>query len=101
MNVQVQSIHFDADRKLIGFIQDRLGKLTLFHDHILGSEVFLRLDHDGDRRENKVVEVKVMVPGRELFAKRQSKSFEDATDQVVEALRKQVQRSKDKVRNPS
>jgi putative sigma-54 modulation protein len=94
MNVQVQSIHFDADGKLIDFIRTRLNKLEQFHDGIVGGEVFLKLDHDSDNRENKVVEVKLTVPGRELFAKRQSKSFEEATDQVAEALRRQVLRSK-------
>jgi putative sigma-54 modulation protein len=94
MNVNVHSIHFDADNKLVGFIRERLQKLTLFHDRILSSEVFLRLEHDGDDRRNKVVEVKMAVPGRELFAKRQSKSFEEATDQAAEAIRRQLERSK-------
>ena len=94
MNVNVHSIHFDADTKLVGFIRERLQKLSLFHDRILSSEVFLRLEHDGEDRRNKVVEVKMAVPGRELFAKRQSKSFEEATDQVAEAIRRQLERSK-------
>jgi len=94
MNVNVHSIHFDADTKLVGFIRERLEKLTLFHDRILRSEVFLRLEHDGDARRNKVVEVKMAVPGRELFAKRQSKSFEEAADQVADAIRRQLERTK-------
>ena len=94
MNVQVQSIHFDADQKLIAFVQDKLGKLTLFHDRILNAEVFLKLDKDTSNRENKVAEVKLAVPGRELFSQRRSKTFEEAIDQATDALRRQMERTK-------
>ena len=101
MNITVQSIHFDADMKLIAFIRDKIQKLTLFHDHILGAEVFLRLQKDGAHRENKVVEVRLTVPGRELFAKRRNGSFEAAADEAVEALRRQIERSKVRLRKAS
>ena len=80
MNVNVHSIHFDADVKLVSFIKEKLSKLNQFHDSILSGEVFLRLEHDGDNRENKVVEIRLAVPGNDLFAKRQGKSFEEALD---------------------
>ncbi len=101
MNINVHSIHFDADEKLIGFIREKLQKLTQFHDHIVGAEVYLRLDHDSSRRENKVAEIKLMVPGPELFAKRQSKTFEEATDEAAEALRRQMERTKARIRKTS
>lgn len=98
MNVNVQSIHFDADRKLLTFIKDRLSKLGQFHDNILSADVFLRLEHDGDRRENKVVDIRLAVPGREHFAKRTAKTFEEAATDTVEALRSQVERTKERLR---
>lgn len=101
MNVNVHSIHFDADVKLVGFIKEKLSKLTQFHDSILSGEVFLRLNKDTEHHENKVVEIRLAVPGRELFAKRHSKSFEDATDQAVDALRRQAQRNKVRLREAS
>ncbi|MEO8066769.1 MAG: ribosome-associated translation inhibitor RaiA [Flavobacteriales bacterium] len=94
MNVQVQSIHFDADQKLIAFVQEKLGKLTLFHDHIVKAEVILKLEKDTADRANKVAEVKLAVPGRELFSQRRSKTFEEAIDQTAEALRRQMERTK-------
>lgn len=97
MQVQVHSIHFDADQKLIAFIQEKISKLTLFHDEIIGGEVFLRLDK-ADNKENKVTEIKLLVPGKDLFAKRQCKSFEEATDDAVEALRRQIKKQRDKSR---
>jgi putative sigma-54 modulation protein len=98
MNINVRSIHFDADVKLIAFIQDKLVKLDQFHDNIMGGDVFLRLDHDSANRENKVVEIRLAVPGRDHFAKRQAKSFEEAAIDAVDALRSQVERAKERLR---
>jgi putative sigma-54 modulation protein len=101
MNVTVRSIHFDADVKLTGFIQEKLSKLLLFHDNIIAAEVFLRLEHDGDNNENKIVDIKLVLPGRELFAKRQSRTFEEASMNTVEALRSQLVRTKERLRAAS
>ena len=101
MNVNVQSIHFDADTKLVTFIKEKLAKLSQFHDSILAGEVFLRLEHDGENRENKHVEIKLAVPGKDLFSKRQAKTFEEAAIAAVEALRSQVTRSKEVLRKAS
>ncbi|MBI1837181.1 MAG: ribosome-associated translation inhibitor RaiA [Flavobacteriia bacterium] len=95
MDIQVHSVHFTADKKLIDFVNEKVGKLELFYDNIIASEVFLRLDKDQEG-ENKVAEVKILIPGKELFAKKQCKSFEEAADLAVEALRKQVNKHKDK-----
>lgn len=97
MNVQVHSIRFDADSKLINFIQSKVNKLDVFYDEITSTDVYLRLDKN-HQDGNKVAEIKMNIPGKELFAKRQCKSFEEATDLAVEALRKQIKRSKGKQR---
>ena len=97
MDIKVHSIHFDADVKLISFIQGKVSKLGMHFDNIVTSEVFLRLDKSKDM-DNKVTEIRLAVPGKELFAKKQCKSFEEATDLAVEALRRQVTRHKEKMR---
>lgn len=96
MEVNIQSVHFDADIKLIDFIKEKVGKLSLFFDHIVGAEVILRVNKS-DVNENKLVEIKLMIPGKDLFAKKTSKSFEAATDEAVEALRKQLAKHKGKI----
>jgi len=96
MKLNVQSIHFDADQKLIDFIQRKVDKLETFYDEILGGDVFLKLGKGEHARENKIVEIKLFVPGENLFAKDQSTTFEAATDQVVEALRSQLLKFKEK-----
>ncbi len=92
MKLQIHSIHFDADQKLIDFIQKKLDKLETFYDRIVDGEVFLRLNNTGV--ENKTVEIKLNVPGDQLFAKEEAKSFEEATDQATEALRRQLRKTK-------
>ena len=95
MDFKVNTVHFTADQKLIDFIHGKVKKLELMNDDIISSEVYLRLDKDS-AHENKVAEVKIHIPGHELFAKKQCKSFEEAADQAVQALKKQVERHKPK-----
>ena len=94
MKLQVHSIHFDADSKLINFIQRKIDKLETFYDRLVDGEVFLRLNNEGI--ENKTVEIKLKVPGSQLFAKEQARSFEAATDLATEALRNQLKKFKTK-----
>ena len=98
MKVKVQSIHFDADSKLINFIENKVDKLTHFYDQIIDSEVFLRLDKSNSH-ENKIAEIKIHTPGKTLFAKEQCKTFEEAIDLSTEALRVQVKKYKGKLVN--
>lgn len=97
MRLQMHSIHFDADPKLLGFIQKKLEKLETFYDRITGGEVFLRLDKsDSSKIRNKVLEIKINVPGGELFVKESGKTFEEATDVALEALKSQIKKFKSK-----
>lgn len=95
MQIQIHSIHFDADQKLIDFCHKKMEKLSTVHEKITTTEIFLRLDKD-TTNENKVAEIKMKVPGKELFASRQCKSFEEAVDLSVEALKNQMEKYKGK-----
>ena len=95
MQVNVHSIQFKADSSLIHFIESRIQKLQLFHDKLITAEVFLKLDKNNEIG-NKIAEIKLHAPGKDLFAKRQASSFEEATDLVTEALRRQIKKLKGK-----
>ncbi|HOB85753.1 MAG TPA: ribosome-associated translation inhibitor RaiA [Bacteroidales bacterium] len=97
MNIQIHSVRFDADKKLIDFVNQKLGKLTQYGEDIVNCEVYLRLDKDSTR-ENKISEIKLDISGGPLFARRQSKTFEEATDGAVSALKKQITKHKQKKR---
>src|SRR6195952_4768715 len=95
MKITVQSIRFNADKKLLDFIQKKVDKLETFYDHIISGEVYLKLENVEDEA-NKITEIKLMLPGNQLFAKEQCKSFEEATDLAVESLKKQIDKHKRK-----
>lgn len=97
MKIGVQSIHFNADRNLLAFIQRKTSKLDLFFDQIISGEVYLRVVKVADEA-NKIAEIKLLMPGMTLFAKEQCKTFEEATDLAVESLRKQIHKYKNKVK---
>lgn len=95
MKLKVSSLKFDADEKLLDFVQKKADKLDTFYDKIIDGEVNMHLEKS-ERKENKIVEIKVNVPGTVLFAKEQSSSFEAAADEAIEALRRQLKRHKEK-----
>jgi putative sigma-54 modulation protein len=97
MKIKVQSIHFTADKKLLQFVEEKVDKLSQFYDSIIDTEVYLRLDKS-ENSENKIAEIKINTPGKTLFAKEQCKTFEEATDVAIEAVRKQITKHKDKIR---
>jgi putative sigma-54 modulation protein len=96
MKLQMQSLRFDADQKLIDFIQAKADKLDKFYDRIIDGEVIMRLEKDNEM-ENKIVEIKLNIPGGQLFAKERSRTFEAAADETVESLRRQLKKYKEKM----
>jgi len=97
MNIRINAVRFDADNKLEQFIEKKVKKLAQYFDDILNAEVFLRLENTTEL-ENKVVEIRLDVPGSDLFARKQSKSFEESTDSAVAALKQQILKHKEKLR---
>ena len=97
MNIMINSVHFKADIKLEAFIKEKLQKMQSIYEGIIGSEVMLKLENS-EPHDNKMVEIRLIVRGYDLFAKKQAKSFEEATDQALEALKKQLIKHKEKIR---
>lgn len=97
MDIKIHSIHFDADSKLEDFVEKKVNKLEQFYDNIIGAETFLRYEKE-QAPENKIAEIKLQIPGSDLFAKKQSSTFEEATNLAVDALRKQLTKRKAKQR---
>jgi len=95
MTMNMQSVGFKADKKLEAFINQKLSKLNKFDNNICDYNVILNIENS-DPKANKVVEVKINVPGNELFARKQSNSFEAAAELVADALRIQILKNKEK-----
>ncbi|MDA3906125.1 MAG: ribosome-associated translation inhibitor RaiA [Bacteroidales bacterium] len=97
MDININSIHFTADKKLKHLISTKVNKLTTFHDGLLSADVNLKIDKS-ETGKNKTAEVKVLIKGADLFAKKQSNTFEEAVDECLEAMRRQLMKHKEKER---
>ena len=96
MNVNIQTVHFDADVSLTDYVSNKLKKLDTFHDRILKVDVFLKLDNVVHTIKDKVAEIRVHVPRHNFFVKASSKSFEESFDCALESLVTQIKRKKQK-----
>lgn len=96
MNVNIQTVRFNADTKLVDHVNQKLQKLTTFHDRIIKVNLYLKLDNVVHNIKDKIAEIRVQVPRREFFVKVSSKSFEESFDSAFSALVTQIKRKKQK-----
>jgi putative sigma-54 modulation protein len=96
MNVNIQTVHFDADSKLVKHINQKMGKLNTFHDRIIKVDVFLKLDNVVHKIKDKIAEIRIQIPRHQLFVKSTSKSFEQSFDDAFESIVNQIKRKKQK-----
>ncbi|XLS28252.1 ribosome hibernation-promoting factor, HPF/YfiA family [Flavobacteriaceae bacterium M23B6Z8] len=97
MKVNTQSVNFNADQKLVNFIQKRMDKLEMYYDRVISSDVYLKVQKTSDKA-NKIVEVKVHVPGDEFMVKKQCKTFEEGIDMATDSLGRVLLKRKEKLR---
>jgi len=95
MRVKINSVHFKTDKRLEDFIKEKVEKLTGTYDSVVGTDVTLKVANSPDA-VNKIAEIRLLIPGNDLFAKKQCKTFEEATDSALDALKKQLIKHKDK-----
>ena len=93
MEIRVQTLKFDADQKLLEYVQKKVEKLDRFDDNIVDVELVLSL---AERPENKVVKLSVSVPSEKLVVERNSKTFEEAVTDAVDAMKERLTRNKGK-----
>ncbi|RLD43944.1 MAG: ribosome-associated translation inhibitor RaiA [Bacteroidetes bacterium] len=93
MKVNINAVHFKADAKLENFIERKIGKLSGMFEGVIGSEVTLKVEQS-ERKDNKIAEIRLLIKGYDLYAKKQSKTFEEATDTAIDALKKQLEKYK-------
>ena len=97
MEINVQSIHFDADHKLLDFIEKKVSKLDHYFNQIIRSDIYLKLEHTEDQA-NKVCEIKLAIPGNDLFCKEHASTFEAATDLAIDCIKHQISKHKERIR---
>ena len=98
MKVFVQSVNFNADTELVEFVEKKVESLEKYYDKIVDSEVFLKVQQTSEK-ENKIVEVKINVPGNDFVVKKVSKTFEEGVALTVDSLKRQLNKRKEKLRS--
>ena len=96
MNVNIQSVRFTPDVKLVDYVNKKLQKLNTFHDRIIKVDVYLKLDNVVHNIKDKIAEIRVQIPRYQFFVKASSKSFEESFDNALDSLVNQVKRKKEK-----
>jgi len=96
MNVNIQTVRFTADAKLVDYVNKKLQKLNTFHDRIVKIDVYLKLDNVVHTIKDKIAEIRVQVPRYQFFVKCSSKSFQESFDSALESLVNQIKRKKEK-----
>ena len=94
MTVNIHALHFDADSKLLEHVNKKISKLSNHHDRIMTVDVFLKLDNVMHQIKDKIAEIRVKIPKRELFVKQTSKSFEESFDMAVDSVLVQIKKVK-------
>ena len=95
MKVLINSVHFKADQKLEDFITQKVEKLCSKYSEVINAEVSLKLDNT-DTPENKIADIRLVLRGDDLYASKQSKTFEESIDTSIDALKKQLEKYKGK-----
>ena len=95
MKVNVQSVNFHADQKLIDFIQKKLDKLENHFNNVTYADVYLKVQNTS-AKENKISEILLSIPGNELISKKKGKRFEVGVDECVSTLERQLSKRKKK-----
>lgn len=98
MKVNTQSVNFNADKKLIDFIQHRMDKLDQYYGKVIKSDVLLKVENTSEK-ENKIFEAIISVPGDSFVVKKVCKTFEEGADSAINSLERQLKKRKEKLRS--
>ena len=100
MDINIKTVNFDADKKLIEFVNNKVEKLEKYFDGIIRSDVILTFNKSKKKyTDNKEVKIIIEVPGNDLFAEKEAVTFEESVDLTIDALEKQIKRHKEKLRS--
>jgi putative sigma-54 modulation protein len=97
MNINIQTVHFDADQKLLAFVHKKLDKLVTFHDRITKVEVFLKMESMAHAIKDKVVEIKIHIPKQDCFVKATAKTFQTSFDRAFDSITHQLKKKKQRI----
>ena len=97
MNINFQSVNYNADNKLIEFPEKRIKKISQFYLNIIDVFVYTKVENTNDRI-NKLAELKIGIPGDDVVVKKMAKSFEEAINLAADSAERILKKHKEKQR---
>ena len=97
MNINFQSLNYNADSKLIEFAEKRIKKISQFYLNIIDVFVYTKVENTNDRI-NKLAELKIGIPGDDVVVKKMAKSFEEAINLAADSAERILKKYKEKQR---
>lgn len=94
MEIKIKSLKFDADQKLIAYVEKKVDKLERFCDELDTVDVTLSLLSEPD---NKNVQIQTHVLGQDVIIERNAKTFEEAVTDAADAMKEKLTRVKEKL----
>ena len=94
MDIKIQSLKFDASKQLIEFVEKKMSRLERFEGNSTGVDVILKLDKDSEKG-NKVALVTLHVPGADIVSEQRARTFEEAVDLALDAVKRQIEKRKE------
>ncbi len=95
MNLEIQGIGFTPNQKLRCLIEKRANKLANRYTWIISGIAILKVENE-DKGNDKKVEIKIEIPGNDLFAKANRNEFPQAIDEAMEAIHRQLKKFKER-----
>lgn len=95
MKINIQPKDFTATPQLLDFVIDKTRKIFSFYDQAISCDVVLKTDKS-DKDTDKICSIRLVIPGNDLLASTQCSSFEEATMQCIEIIKRQINKKKSK-----
>lgn len=95
MKWDIQAVNFSMKPELMEYAKEKITGLSKYYDKIVGAEVYLKLGQDAE--DNKVVEIKLNIPGNDIYAEDRSNKFEGSINETVDKLKGQIRKIKTKI----
>lgn len=95
METIINAVKFKADEKLVNYISKKTEKISTLLPRAVSVEVSLKVDKEHEIN-NKIASVRIAIPGNDLFSEKQRDTFEDALDDCMDAIKKMIEKIKDK-----
>ncbi len=95
MTINLQTVNFNAKTELAEYIEKKLSKLEQYSDKIMAAQVSMKVGNVSEK-ENKFMDVRLEIPGDDIFVKKSGQSFEECVDLSIDSLKKMLIKRKEK-----